>query len=190
MRSKTSKGHKGRKIRKPFRKTHKRRQGCKCEEVHAKTSALLDEMREILTNKPKERANENISYNSPTIVEAKPESGHVEAGKSWSQSEAGSRWKKEIDAAQDELDSALKSAGIESKASGVDARKYASYLRKQQREEADRLKQEVLSKGMSGKVKSVEKEEVAEEVAEEPKEKIVNEEVELEESPYTEAPRF
>lgn len=182
MRSKT---HKRRKIQKPFKKTYKRRQGCKCEELYLKTSAVLDEMKSILGKLPKENEVKNKSYDSPTFVENKPISGHVEAGKTWSQSEAGSRWKKEIDAAQDELDSALKSAGIDSKASGVDARKYASYLRKQQREKADRLKDEVLSKGLSGKV-SAPKVEVEEEVnlEEEPEQRME------EELSYTEAPRF
>jgi hypothetical protein len=60
----------------------------------------------------------------------KPISGHVEAGKKWSESEAGKQWEKEIDIAQNDLDRLLQQMGYDMSASGKYARELASKKRK------------------------------------------------------------
>lgn len=80
---------------------------------YKKSSLKLENLKKEIEDNILEKLKQTNTEN-----ENKPKSGHVEAGKTWDQSEAGKQWKNEIDSAQKELDTLLQQMGYNITASG------------------------------------------------------------------------
>jgi hypothetical protein len=101
---------------------------------------------------------EKLKQNGPHIQEEnknKPKSGHAIAGETWDQSEAGKKWKDEIDVAQKELDTMLQQEGYAMSASGKYARELASQKRKNP-DQSFEISQKIVKKIIDNKGKQYE----------------------------------
>lgn len=133
----------------------RKKSGTKKRVSQKKSQQLAKLKEEIKLSILNELKQTGLQQNIPLENKNKPKSGHVLAGQTWDQSEAGKQWKAEIDIAQKELDTLMQQMGYNMAASGKFARELASKKRKNP-DQAGNLAKNIAEKIIKSKEKQLE----------------------------------
>lgn len=133
----------------------RKKSGTKKRTSQKKAQQLAKLKEEIKLSILNELKQSRLQQNIPLENKNKPKSGHVLAGETWDQSEAGKQWKTEIDVAQKELDTLMQQMGYNMAASGKYARELASKKRKNP-EQSESLAKNIAEKIIKSKEKKLE----------------------------------